>query len=239
MKKAALLLFFIFSCAVDCAAQPMCSLKLDQLPPAAELRGFHLGMTLEEVKTRVPQIRFPSPDQTGVAKTTINPSYDPKFDQASFEGVRTISLDFLDRRLETLWIGYDGTFKWQKLDEFVAGFAKALNLPPAWPTKGLSRELTCNGFSAMASMIGGSPALRLTNEEARDTIRERRAQAAAAREAAEEAAAAIVVGDARANLYYPNDCDAVANIPPTSRINFKDKAEAEKAGYKRGKDCPD
>jgi len=233
------LLLSAFLCALTAGAQqPACSLKLDQLTQAPELFGFRLGMTLEQVTARVPQARFPAADQLGVAKTTINPSFDPGFDQASFAGVRTVSMDFLDGKLTTLWIGYDGSFKWQKLDEFVAGAGKALGLPASWPTKGLGRELRCDGFSVFASMIGGSPALRISNDEAQATIFARRDEIAAAKEAAEATAAAIVIGDTRSKLYYPADCDEVDKVPAANRATFKDKDEAEKAAYKRAKDCP-
>jgi hypothetical protein len=220
------------------AQQPTCSVKLDQLAEAPELRGFSLGMTYEQVKARVPQVRFPPPDQFGVAKTTINPSYDPSFDQSSFEGVRSISMDFLDGKLVTLWIGYNESFKWQKLDELVAGISKALNLPALWPSKGRGQELTCADFSAFASMITGSPALRITNEAARETIGMRRADAEAAAEAAKATAEAVVIGDQRTKLYYPNDCDQLDEVSEINRVTFKDRDEAEKAGYKRAKDCP-
>jgi hypothetical protein len=220
------------------AQQPTCSVKLDQVSEASELRGFRLGMTYEQVKARVPQVSFPPPDQFGVAKTTINPAFDPSFDKPSFEGVRTISMDFLDGKLVTLWIGYDGSFKWQKFDEFVAGMSKALNLPSLWPSKGRGQELTCADSSAFASMIAGSPALRITNEAAQETIATRRAEAQAAAEAAKAAADAVVIGDTRTKLYYPNDCDDVDSLPAANRVSFKDKDEAERAGYKRAKVCP-
>ena len=214
------------------------TVKLEQLPQAAELFGFHLGMTFEQVSARVPQVRFPPADELGVARTTINPSFDPGFDQASFAGARTVSMDFLDGKLTTLWIGYDGSFKWQKLDEFIAGTSKDLNLPASWPAKGPGRELRCDSFSVFASMIGGSPALRIANDEALTRIATRREEVAAAKETAEAAAAAIVIGDTRTKLYYPNDCDEVDKVPVTNRVTFKDKEEAEKAGYKRARDCP-
>jgi hypothetical protein len=219
------------------AQQPGCSVKLDQVSEAPELRGFRLGMTYEQVKARVPQVRFPPPDQFGVAKTTINPAFDPSFDKPSFAGVRTISMDFLDGKLVTLWIGYDESFKWQKFDEFVAGMSKALNLPTTWSANGLGRQLTCADFSAFASMIAGSPALRITNEAAQETIGTRRAEAQAAAEAAKATAEAVVIGDPRTKLYYPNDCDAVERLPEANRVSFKDKDEAERAGYQRAKVC--
>ena len=113
------LLLVITTVTIASAQQSNCSAKIDQLPDAPELRGFHLGMTYDQVKARVPPIQFGRPDQFGVAKTSINPSFVPQFDKASFADVRTISLDFLEGKLVTLWIGYESTFKWQKLDEFV------------------------------------------------------------------------------------------------------------------------
>jgi len=219
-------------------AQSPCNLKFDQLTQAPELFGFHLGMTLEQVTVRVPQVRFPMADQLGVAKTTINPGFDSSFDQASFAGARTVSMDFLDGKLTTLWIGYDESFKWQKLDEFVAGVSRSLNLPAALSARGLGRELRCDGFSVFASMIGGSPALRITDEAAQQTIATRREETEAAKEAAKAAAAAVVIGDTRMKLYYPNDCDEADKVPEANRVVFKDKDTAEKAGYKRAKDCP-
>lgn len=207
-----------------------CTTRIDQLPNVAELRGFHLGMTYEQVKARVPQIEFGRADQFGVARTSINPGFDRSFDQASFADVRTISLDFLDGRLVDLWIGYEGTFKWHGLDEFVTGMSKALNLPATWSVKRSGRQLTCDGFSVFASLIAGSPGIRFTDDPARETIATRREEAAAAAEA-------MVVGDLRSKTYYPSACDGRDAIPAPSRITFKDKDEAEKAGYKLSKDC--
>lgn len=212
------------------AQTPPCTAKIDQLPNVAELRGFHLGMTYEQVKARVPQIQFGPADQFGVTKTSINPGFDRSFDQASFADVRTISLDFLDGRLVNLWIGYESTFKWQTLDEFVAGMSKVLNLPAAWSVKRGGKQLTCDGFSVLASLIAGSPSIRFTDEPAQDTIATRREEAAAAAEA-------MMIGDSRSKIYYPSDCDGRDAIPAPSRITFKDKDEAEKAGYKLSKDC--
>src|SRR6185295_13944121 len=134
------------------AQPPPCTVKLEQLPNASELRGFRLGMTYEQVKVRVPQVQFGPADQFGVAKTSINPGYDRSIQQASFTDVRTISFDFLDGRLVDLWIGYESTFKWQTLDQFVDGMSKTLNVPGAWPAKRSGRQLSCDGFSLFAAL---------------------------------------------------------------------------------------
>ena len=186
-------------------------------------------MTYDQVKSRVPQIRFGRADEFGVSKTSISPFFDPSFDKASFADVRTISLDFLDGKLVTLWIGYESTFKWKTLGEFVAGISKSLNLPAEWAAKRGGRQLTCEGFSILVSLIGGGPSIRVTDETAQEIIATRREAAAAAAE--------LVIGDKATRLYYPSDCSALENVAVSNRVTFKDKDEAAKAGYKIAKDC--
>jgi len=213
--------------------QTTCTLKLDQLPDAPELQGFHLGMTAEEAKAKVPQIMFGRADQFGVVKTSINPSFDRQFDQAAFAGVRTISLVFLDGKLVILWIGYDSTFKWQTLDEVVAGISRSLNLSSAWMSKQGGRHLMCGRLSVFVSMIAGSPSIRLSDEGAQEIVATRREEAAAAA----EVATLVVIGDKRTKLFYTSHCEALEAVAEPNRVIFKDKDEAEKAGYKLAKDC--
>lgn len=190
-------------------------------------------MTFDQAKARVPQIQQARPDEFGVARISINPYFDPSFDKTKFADVRTISLDFLDGRLISLWIGYESSFKWQTVDTFVAGFSKALNIPAEWPSKRGGRYLSCNGFTVLASLIAGSPSVRISEDAAQETIASRREEAAAAAAAAE----AMVIGDQQTKLYYPSDCSAVSGVKESNRIKFKDKDEAEKAGFKLAKDC--
>jgi hypothetical protein len=164
-------LFFVASVS---AQQSACTLKIDQLPESVELRGFRLGMTREQATAQVPQIQLARADQFGVARISINPYFDPSFDKIRFANVRTISLDFLDGRLISLWIGYESTFKWQTLDTFVTGMSKSLNFPDVWPAKRGGRQLNCSDFSVFASMIAGSPSIRLSDDAAQETIATRR-----------------------------------------------------------------
>jgi hypothetical protein len=210
-----------------------CTQTIDKLPASAELRGFRLGMTIDEAKARVAQIKLARSDEFGVARISINPSYDPGFDKIAFADVRTISLDFLDGRLISLWIGYEDTFKWQTLDAFIAGMSKSLEVPGNWPVKRGGRQISCAGFSVLASTIAGSPSIRLSDDGAEETIAARREEAAAAA----EAAAAMVVGDQRTKLYYASDCSPRTKVTTANRIEFKTKDEAEKAGFKLAKDC--
>jgi hypothetical protein len=187
-------------------------------------------MTPEQVRARVPLIQFGRADEIGVIKTSINPLYDPRFDKVAYADVRTISLDFLDEKLTTLWIGYESTFKWQTVDDFVAGISKSLNLPATWTPKRPGQQLHCDGFTIAVSLIAGSPSVRLSDDAADETIATRREEVAAAAEAR-------VTGDKTSKLYYPADCAAAENIPAQNRAVFKNKEEAEKAGYKLAKDC--
>src|SRR5437588_4460686 len=68
-----LLLASLISVSIATAQQSNCSLRLDRLPDAPELRGFHMGMTYDQVKSRVPQIQFGRVDELGVSKTSTSP----------------------------------------------------------------------------------------------------------------------------------------------------------------------
>src|SRR5215217_8850374 len=114
------------------AAPAQCTKKAAELPAAPELSGFRLGMTKEQVKARVPQTVFGRTDPFGVSKTTINPYFDPTIDKSKFEGVRSISLDLLDERLTSIWIGFDETYKVHTVDEFVKRISQSLQVPDKW-----------------------------------------------------------------------------------------------------------
>jgi len=225
-----LLVAMFCTCVVANAQSTSCPLKPDQLANAPELFGVRLGMTPPEVKTLLPLVQFGRPDPFGVMKTSFNPHFDSRVDKTAFPDVRTISLEFLDGKLVTLWIGYEATFKWPKLDQFVANFSKSLSVPADWPVKRNGRELSCDGFSLFASIIGGGPGIRITDDTAQELI-------AARVEAALDAEEKEVIGDIRTRSYYTADCAARDQVPQASRAVFKNKDEAEKAGYTLSKDC--
>jgi hypothetical protein len=228
LLKAGLLSLFLLGCFAKVSGQT-CRIKLNQPGNAPELFGFRLGMTFEDVKARVPQVKFGPTDKTGLTKTSINPNYDPHFDPTGFADVRTISLEFLDGKLTGLWIGYESSFKWPSIAQFVEGISKSLALPAAWSPKRAGQELRCDGVTLFVSVIAGGPSLRITDDAAADKIVSRRED--------EAAAAEVVVGDKTSKLYYPAACKAIETVAVLNRISFKDKEEAEKAGYKLAKAC--
>lgn len=229
--KSLLVVSLILSATGAALSQsPTCALKPGQLKPAADLYGLHLGMTSEEVKKTLPLVEFGRADRLGVMRTSFNPHFDPRVAKDAFPDVRTISLDFLDDKLATVWIGYEGTFKWPKLDSFVSNFSQTLGVSPEWQTKRNGLELDCDGFSIVAQMIGGGPSLRISDEVAQNVATARLAEAIDADEQQ-------VVGDQKTKRYYPSDCAERESVPPASRTIFKNKELAEKAGYTIAKDC--
>jgi hypothetical protein len=238
------ILFFLLAIALPVSAQ--CTQKMATLPAAPELFGFRLGMNRDQIKTLVPQTVFGRTDHFGVAKTTINPHFDPKIDQTKYEGVRSISLDLLDDRLTSLWIGYDETYKTQAIDEFVKLISKSLQLDGTWSSwKSRGQQMRCADFQLIVSTLAGGPSLRLLDFAADDTIAARR-QAKEEQDALAEAGAAggengespaEIIGDKQSKTYYPNGCQPAKEIAETNRAVFKTAEEAEKAGFKLAKNC--
>lgn len=231
-------MLFIFLTALPAAAQ--CRQKFTDLPAAPELLGFRLGMTREQIKAHVPQTAFGKTDPFGVSKTTINPSFDPKIDQTKFAGVRSISLDLLDERLTSLWIGYDEDYKVKSVEEFVQLISESLTLTGDWtPWRSRGQQLRCADFQIIVSTLAGGPTLRLLDLSAEDTVAARR-QAKEEQDAAVEAAAndgEAIIGDRQSKTYFTRGCRPAKEIVEADKVVFETAEEAEKAGYKLAKAC--
>jgi len=171
-----ILLLASASIAAAQEASPPCVLRPELVAQAAELKGFRTGLTIEQVKQIVPSLELGPTDEFGLSKTSFSPDFNPKINKAAFAGVRTVSLDFLDGRVAALWIGYNETFKWKTVDEFVRGLTTALGLPSAWESRSRSQQMTCGDLEITISMVGGSPTLRLADEAARAIWEQRRTE---------------------------------------------------------------
>lgn len=233
----------VFLLAQSASAQ--CTKKLSELPAAPELLGFHLGMTKDEIKARVPQTVFGKADHFGVTKTTINPYFDPKIDKTKFESVRSVSLDLVDDRLTSLWIGFDETFKAHTAEEFVKLISPSLGVDANWSTwKSRGLQLRCTDFQMIVTTVAGGPSFRLLDIAAEDLIAGRR-QAKEEQDALAEAnasgenteAAPEIVADKDSKTYYPSGCLPSKEIAEKNKVVFKTAADAEKAGFKAAKNC--
>jgi hypothetical protein len=247
---AALIVAFMLGIAGTASAQ--CAKKIAELPAAPELLGFRLGMTKEQIKAHVPQTEFGRTDDFGVSKTTINPYFDPKIDKTKFAGVRSISLDLLDQRLTSLWIGYDETFRAKTVADFVKLISQSLQLSAAdWSSyRSRGQQMRCADFQLLVTMVAGGPTLRVLDVAAEETVAQRRQQKEEQDSAAEAAAASApeagatqtiaepeIVGDKKSKTYYVGTCRPEKEIAEANRIIFKTKDEAEKAGFKLAKNC--
>ncbi|HEX8847211.1 MAG TPA: hypothetical protein VF791_21385 [Pyrinomonadaceae bacterium] len=169
-----LALALICACAAS-AQESKCAVKLADLPAIPELHGFRPGMTIEQVRARLPKAQVRPADEFGTTSLNIFPDYETGVDKTTFANIRTISLEFLDGRVSSLWIGYDKTFKWQTIDEFTKGMASALKLPDSWRTKLRTRLLDCADFSVAVIPVGESPSLKIIDEAARELLEKRKA----------------------------------------------------------------
>lgn len=238
--KPLLIIFVLLLTSVCVSAQePQCTLKLADLPNTPELFGFKMGMTTDQVRARVPQVQFGRPDEFTVLKTSINPDFDPRIDKSTFQGVRTVSLDFLDDQLTSLWFGFDSTFKWQTVDDFKAGISKALNLPNVWkPWRIRGQQMHCADFQLTVNIVSEGPSFRILNQTAEETIAARRQAREEMDAAAEEGDSSVeVVADRRAKVYYTNGCTASNEIKAENRVVFPSTEDAEKSGYKLAAKC--
>ena len=235
----------LFPLLILCLAQTasaQCTKKLSELPAAPELLGFHLGMTKDQIKGRVPQTVFGRTDAFGVTKTTINPYFDPTIDKTKFEGVRSVSLDLVDDRLTSLWIGFDETFKVHTAEEFVKLISQSLQLDGNWSSRSRGQQLRCADFQLTVTTVAGGPSFRLVDTAADNLVAERRQakeETAAQTEAASVSTetAPEIVADKQSKTYYPNGCQPAKEISETNKTTFKTTADAEKAGFKAARNC--
>lgn len=242
MFRLALFPLLILFLAQSAPAQ--CTKKMADLPEGPELLGFRLGMTKEQVKLRVPQTHFGKADPFGVVKTTINPYFDPTIDKTKFEGVRSISLDLLDERLTSLWIGFDETFKAHTVEEFVKQISQSLQVDGNWSSwKSRGQQLRCADFQLIVTTVAGGPSFRLIDTAADDLVAERR-QAKEEQDALAEAGGNTnestepeIVADKNSKTYYPAGCEPAKAIADANKVTFKTAGEAEKAGFKAAKNC--
>jgi hypothetical protein len=240
---AFLIAAFVLGIAGTVSAQ--CTMKIAEIPAVPELLGFKLGMTKEQIKAHVPQTEFGRTDDFGISKTTINPYFDPKIDKTKFEGVRSVSLDLLDQRLTSLWIGYDENFKAKNTDEFVKLITQSMQLPAAawssWRSRG--QQMRCADFQLIVQTVAGGPSLRVVDVAAEETVAMRRQEKEEQAAAAEAAAAAgpseepEIIADKKSKTYYLGTCRPEKAIAETDKVIFKTTDEAEKAGFKLAKNC--
>jgi hypothetical protein len=118
-------------------SQP-CTLRVETAP---ELRGFRLGMSIEQIQNKFRGLSIPPANEFGLATVIIdssvsadqiNPSTAHSFVAAArypeFSGVRRIYLEIVDGSLATIKVFYKNEPKWNSVDEFISRTSEALRL---------------------------------------------------------------------------------------------------------------
>jgi hypothetical protein len=179
------------SCA-NSVTTPKCTITLAQSP---EMRGFRLGMTLDELKQKfpnlpepkyepqykysskygLPELEFYSSNKNEVMYGTTAGLRVDANQYADFKGVHNIIVQFLDNKICSIKVSYETETKDPKFKEdFYQKVYESLKLDGAWTQPNSKEEdkrlITCNGFTVEAKMdtaISGyyQPYVKLTNPE--------------------------------------------------------------------------
>ena len=141
LTAAALFLVLLF--ASVCQAQDGVCTKQEGDTPT--IRGFRLGMTVDEVKRTYTMVRDRS-DATGYFSERVAGLW---LSDQQKQGVSSVELGFLDGRVVSVIVAYDNSTKWESVEQLGAAVSNSLSVPPLWIKKTDPTEPTVNVFGAL------------------------------------------------------------------------------------------
>jgi hypothetical protein len=149
-----------------------CTLDLDHAP---EVRGFRLGMTLDSIRSRFPDLSNVTPDKLGSTRIVFEnaarneglkrePSSRPdavvlRVDSSrypEFSGSRKTRLQLVDNHVSSIEVVYSDDTKWKSLEEFLKSVAESLKVNGVWRKTGedheyiQDRSIACENFVVLA-----------------------------------------------------------------------------------------
>lgn len=163
-KSLLSILCLLFIGKLGYAQTDACVLPYDQLP---EVRGFRLGMTIEQIKQRYPHFPELKTNAYGYSEFTedfmvergryesLGSTRVEPLSGINKESLGAVELAFLDNKLVVFKISYNNKVEWQSVDNFVESLATSLKLPPAakWSkTNNLTMRLACKDYSLRATI---------------------------------------------------------------------------------------
>ena len=168
----------------ESASQERCKLSLSQSP---ELRGFRLGMEFEKALEHIPSsprirdYRKSPKRELGERTIRVLPS---DLNAEASRGVLYIVLEFLDDKITSITVYYDGSVKWTSPQEFFLKVAEGLGIPkPELSDKSDDiytlehYKVTCDGFAVDIDYgHGAMSSVRIYDLTASGIIDERRAK---------------------------------------------------------------
>lgn len=150
---------------------PACNLTIEQVP---EVRGFRLGMSLDDGRARFRELKAQPPAEVNYKSEfgyleasihaadilTIYPQY-----KEDFKGIQSVTMKFLDGRMTYLAVMYDDSTQWNDVDDLLPSLTASLGLPApdAWRA-GIKlgdrelqlpgKQLDCQGFKVVVLALG-------------------------------------------------------------------------------------
>jgi hypothetical protein len=154
MNKGAILILLLVTARVSAWSQGSCELTADQSPA---IRGFRLGMTLDQLYELVPEARNDkrviealdnSSRQQLPSMSFLTLSDSPYDALPRFHNVSYVSLRFLNNQLAGLTVQYKWPV-WDSANEFIAKLRESLALPAAenWDGGGPGKSIRCKDFT--------------------------------------------------------------------------------------------
>ena len=164
-------LFVLSGTAFINAQENKCTLKIEQAP---ELRGFRLGMTVEQVKARVPSIQVQLSGRFGSSFGGVDGYTLQKMNETAYKNISTISFYFFDERVRRIEVEYTDVV-WRNTDGFVVKLNQAFKLPNAWEGNA-TKLMQCDGWSMRASTSGNRATVVLIAPSVDQTLERRQAE---------------------------------------------------------------
>lgn len=169
------------------AQNTRCTLRAEQAPT---LRGFRLGMTIEELRAMYPAIQeyagaasrssilITPADEYGRTSVSFTAGEYSVYDREAaekFKAVQRVELKFLDRKIISIQVTYDDSVKWNNGKEFLNRVTEALKLPNAWKADDTEDHwtTTCDGFQVEVMFNGYTPGVLISDTTSSDTIKKR------------------------------------------------------------------
>jgi hypothetical protein len=155
--------------------------------PPPQIRGLHLGMTLDELRQAFvggaadPQARADfarAADPYGVSGFTLYPGRYPNKDR--FANISELRVRLVDHRVASLDAIYSNV-EWENVDQFISKLSESLGLPaaeawaPAAGQDGQMKFLECEGFRVRAfAPAGCCSSLMILDTAAERLVEERK-----------------------------------------------------------------
>lgn len=177
LVRVALVLGIILAfCTIAFAQKPQCALK-----QAPEFRGFHLGMTTLDVRSKLEDttlfdMNAPPP---GAGSQAVRLSA-AELKEDIAEGIDEINLAFVDGKLALIKVTFNNVVMWESAQDYLAKMSETLGLPKPIPanttgTRGNEKyKFECTGFAvALAYSFGVSPNFTINDMAAQRVADER------------------------------------------------------------------